>query len=73
MNLQRDEHIPHENAETKRLIVVNACMYSVVSGVSYGHMLHNQQSQRYSLCTVMSQAVQVCISNKVEYLEKEKS
>ena len=36
-------------------------------------MLQNQQSQRYSLCTVMSQAVQICISNNVEYLEKGKS
>ena len=67
MTLQLDEHIPNKNAETKRL------MYSVVLAISYCHILQNHQSQRHSLCTVMSQVVQICMLNKVQDLEKKES
>ena len=45
---------------------------SVVLVIFY-YMPQNNQSNRYSLYTVTSDVGVICISNKVEYIDKEES
>ena len=65
MNLQRDEHIPHKQANTRHLIAVYGCTAKFFK-------TYLTDVIRYSLISDVISRV-ICIWNKVEYLKKKES